>query len=412
MSEKIIIALIEPCYYGMGFVDAAINKGLDFVAIVSDKNNPKIYGYEGKFKDLIVADIREPGNIIKAIKESQYKKNLDAIIPATDYVVHIGAIVAKEFGLKHMPYEAIIKARLKDETRKGLQKNNLPNAKFFCVKNFEEAKVAANLIGYPVVLKPTNCACSQNVSLIYNESELSNAFQILVNFDESYLKFKVRKVFLVEEYIRGEEFSVEIFMNDGKILYAYVTEKIKTDPPYFVELAHIIPASIINKDQSDKLVKAAANYLNVLGLKDGVSHVEMRLSEKGPIIMEINPRPGGDRISQDLLPNAFGINSFATTIDWYLGHSLDVTPKKNLASAISFLTFKRNGIIKKVSGIENVSKMSGIVKNTINIKQGDMVKIPKSSDDRYGYIISIGKTPIEAKESVYRALEQVKIEME
>ena len=47
---------------------------------------------------------------------------------------------------------------------------------------------------------------------------------------------------LVEEYVEGPEFSVEVFLDDGIPRYASVTEKHKGPLPYFVELGHVVPS--------------------------------------------------------------------------------------------------------------------------------------------------------------------------
>jgi biotin carboxylase len=411
MTIKRTLGLIEPCYYGLGFVDAAFEAGYRIISIVSDKGNPQKYGYEGKYYDLIQADIRDADAIIKAIKSSPYNGKFDAILAANDYVSAIAAKVSEAFATKHIPYSAIIKARLKDETRKTIQNSNLPNAKFADITNLEEAQEAAKNIGYPVILKPTDGACSQNVFLVKNQNELVKAFGKVSGLGESYLNFKVRKKFLIEEYISGEEFSVEIFMLNGKAAFSSVTEKIKGEPPFFAEIAHIVPTSV-HTDKIGILTKAAEDYMNVLGLEDGCSHVEMRLSPKGPIVMEINPRPGGDQIARDLLINAFGVNLFSAVIDWHVGNTIDVKPKKHCASAIAFLTANKIGYVKAISGIEDASNSSGIVQCLIKAKIGDPVKPPESSDDRYGYVISVGNTPIEAKQATYEALAKIKFEIE
>ena len=404
------IALIEPCFYGLGFVDAAFEAGHKIVSIVSDEGNPKKYGYEGKYHDLIKADIRDADAIIKAIKDSPYNGKFDAILAANDYVVHIAAKVAETFATRHVPYSAVIKARLKDETRKALLEKNLPNAKFAIITNFEEAGKAAKDIGYPVIFKPTDGACSQNVFLIEDQKELAKVFDTVSGFNESYLNFKPRKRFLVEEYIIGEEFSVELFMLNGKAVFSSVTEKIKGEPPFFAEIAHVVPTSV-HTDKIGLLTKAAEDYMNALGLRDACSHVEMRLSSRGPIIMEINPRPGGDQIARDLLINAFGVNFFSATIDWHLGNRVDIKPKKNSASAIVFLTAGKAGNIKAINGVEEAVNIPGIIKSLIKAKVGDLVRPPESSDDRYGYLISVAKTPKEAKKIAFNAVDSIKFEI-
>jgi len=44
----------------------------------------------------------------------------------------------------------------------------------------------------------------------------------------SYIDFLLREEYLVEEYLEGQEFSVEIFINESSIAFAEVTEKTTT----------------------------------------------------------------------------------------------------------------------------------------------------------------------------------------
>lgn len=410
MAKKKTIAMIEPCYYGMGFVDVAYARGYDIISIVASEDNPKIFGYEGKYKDLIIADIREANSIIEAINNYPHKNDIDALIAANDYVTHIGSKVAEYFGLKHIPYKATNTARFKDKARNAYSKAGLPNAKHALASNFTQAKEVVKEIGYPVVVKPTNCACSQHVYLIENEIDLKKACDTLAEFDSTYLDFKPSSKFLIEEYITGEEFSVEMFMSQGKPIFSTVTEKIKSKPPYFVELGHVIPSST-HQDKIDELIDAATKAMLACGLTDGPAHVELRLSPKGPIVMETNARPGGDLIAQELLINAFDVNLFDATLDFYLDKPVSIKKRKNISSAIAYLVAPHDGQIIKGKGWENLSHNPDIVSSSFSIKEGDIVNFPKSSGDRLGHVIVNAPTPHEAKKKAFEIIDAIELEI-
>lgn len=48
---------------------------------------------------------------------------------------------------------------------------------------------------------------------------------IISDFKVTYMDFKVREEYLVEEYLEGQEFSVEIFLENSEPSFAVVTEK-------------------------------------------------------------------------------------------------------------------------------------------------------------------------------------------
>ncbi len=63
--------------------------------------------------------------------------------------------------------------------------------------------------------------------------------------------------------MRGQEYSIELFLNSGKTEFLEVTKKLKSKPPYFVELSHIIPAPIDNKSEVAKIAENGAKALGI-----------------------------------------------------------------------------------------------------------------------------------------------------
>ncbi len=407
--EKKTIALVEPCYYGVGLVESAYAREYDIIAIVSSAENPKTYGYEGKFKDLIIADIRSATSVSQTIDTYPHKDKFDAIIPGNDYVTPLTSEVAKYFGKKHISIEAEYTARYKDRQRIAYQKAGMPNAKFGKAKNIAEAQKLAEDIGYPIIVKPTHCACSQNVHKVDNDTRLKEIFAVLADFKTTYLDWNVHEEFLIEEYIEGPEFSVEIFMHNGEVLFASVTERIKTAPPFFVELGHVVPTSTYI-DKSEELIDASRQAMLAIGLGDGPAHIEFRISGRGPIIMETNARPGGDHIAQNLLINAFGINFFDAYLDFYLDNPIKIEPTKNKASSIAYLVATQNGQVKSIKGVDELDKNPQIVSHNFTVKEGDIIRLPEDSNDRLGYVISLADTPAEAKKLAFDAINTIVIE--
>lgn len=408
MNKKKIVAFVEPSFYGVGFVRAAFDLGHKIISIVSSENNPKEYGYEGLYDDIIIADVRDEQSIFNAIKNSKYYGKLDALIPAADYVSAITAKVDERLGLTGIPYEAEVKSRNKDLAREAYKEHGVPSAKFKKVKNYVEAIKAVEEIGYPVILKPTNCESSQNVFFITNNNELKNAVKCMENFKESYMGFKVREEFLIEEYLEGQEFSIEVFLHNGKEVFSSVTEKIVSKLPYFVEIAHVVPASI-NLDKQKDIIEVAISAVKALGIMNGSSHVEVKLSKTGPRLIEVNGRPGGDNISSDLLINALGIDLFKATINYYLGNTINLVPTQHKAAAVAYLIAKKDGILSKVNGLDDLKNNKNFVRYNMDLKSGDAIRMAQNSDERLGYIIVKGDIPKEAKNTALDLINSLEI---
>ncbi|WP_338555775.1 ATP-grasp domain-containing protein [Paenibacillus sp. KS-LC4] len=408
MTEPKIVAFVEPSFYGVSFARAAFQQGCKVISIVSSVDNPRLYGYEGIYHDLIVADIRDEESVYGAIRSSAYFGKLDALIPATDYASHLTAKVAERLGLRSVPYEAALKSRNKDLAREAYEAFGVPSAKYRKVRTYEEAEAAAREIGYPIVLKPTNCASSQNVYFISGQDELKAAMAIISDFKVTYMDFKVREEYLVEEYLEGQEFSVEIFLENSEPAFAVVTEKITSPLPYFVEVAHTLPTSV-HTDKQAEIIETAVSALRAIGITDGPSHVEVKLSEQGPRIIEVNGRPGGDNISSDLLVQALGVDFFEATVHYYLAEPVNVHASRSRAAAIAYLLAEKDGIVASVEGLEHLQTGEAVVRSHISVRQGDQISVAKSSDDRLGYVITVADTPQEAKQAALELINKVEL---
>jgi hypothetical protein len=113
--------------------------------------------------------------------------------------------------------------------------------------------------------------------------------------------YPVQETILVEQMITGQEYSVESLTQDGKTLFSSVTRKETTGPksqadsPYFVEMAHTVPAA--RDDAWDAVQRANVAMLDRLGVENGITHAEWRLDERGEArLMEVAARTPGDGI--------------------------------------------------------------------------------------------------------------------
>ncbi|WP_347553050.1 ATP-grasp domain-containing protein (plasmid) [Pseudalkalibacillus hwajinpoensis] len=409
MIEEKIVAFVEPSFYGIDFVERTHRKGCKVIAIGSSIDNPKKYGYENYYHDFLVADIRSVESIYNAIKESSYYGQIDALIPATDYASHLTAEVAERLSLKTISSQAANNARNKDLARDVYEQHKVPSAKYQKVSSLTEAIQAAKRIAYPVVLKPTNCASSQGVYFIENDKQLEVAFEKLREFKKTYMDFDVRNEYLIEEYLIGPEFSVEFFLKDNEVVFSSVTEKLTSDLPYFVEISHTVPTSVEN-DKIDDMIRVCVQALRAIGIDNGPSHVELKLTKDGPKIIEVNGRPGGDKISSELLHTTYGLDIFDETVNFYLDLPITETHLQKKATSIAYLTADREGIISFIEGEEDIANDLSILKYDITVKTGDKVKVPESSDDRLGYVITTGQNPEEAKHNAINLINRIKLQ--
>ncbi|MDF1573706.1 MAG: ATP-grasp domain-containing protein [Bacteroidales bacterium] len=119
-------------------------------------------------------------------------------------------------------------------------------------------------------------------------------------------------VFIIEEYIEGEEFAIDCYFNQqGKavilnILHHQFSSGADTSDRVYTTSLEIV---LKNKTRFENFLQSIGNQS---GLKNFPAHVEVRINNKGLIIpIEINPlRFGGWCTTADLLGIATGISPY------------------------------------------------------------------------------------------------------
>lgn len=405
---KKTILFVEPLFYGVNLLKEAKKMECIVVVIIKDIKNPINNNYEGLYDDYIIADTQDCLDILYKIRESKYDKNFDALIPASDYVTENAAIVAEQLGMRGASVVATKAARDKGLAQQIYVEKGVPCAKYAIVHDLDEAIREANRIGYPLVLKPQNACGSQNVCYISSERDLRNNFVVIENFKTSYLNYKIKDSYLLEEFLDGPEFSVEIYLENEKVLFSEVTEKEVSKLPYFVETMHVIPTSVL-QDKENELKDVAEQAVKALGFKSGVLHVEVKYCSTGAKIIEVNGRPGGDNITSDLLINAKNVNLYKSLICWYLKEEVKFEKLTNFASAIIYILPPKKGVVTDVRNLNAINNNRQVNRCGLEVKLPCKVDVAKDSDGRLGYIIVTEKTPCLAKKTAKKMLDDIEI---
>lgn len=379
-------------------------KEMGLKVVVVDMN-PDAVGFqiEGIEKEVIsTIDIPE---ILKAAK----RHSIDGIMTlATDMPMRAVAAVAKEMKLIGINEETAVKATNKAEMREALKKAGVPIPAFYKVSTKEEYLEAVKKIkesGYRCIIKPADNSGSRGIDLLkdYELETVEKAYK--------YSKESSRSGdLMVEEYMEGSEVSVETLSVNGVCHVIQITDKLTTDAPYFVEMGHSQPSchsEIIKKQIAE--VAVAANH--AIGILNGPSHTEIKITKDGPKVVELGARLGGDNITTYLTPLSTGIDMVECCIKIALGENADLLPKFHKASAIRYFRAEQ-GCIKDIQGLDEARKLPGVKQVYVVHGIGEKMNGIKCSGDRSGFVISQANTAENAVEICEKALDLIQIEME
>lgn len=281
--------------------------------------------------------------------------------------------VAEELNLIGNTTKSTILSTDKFEMRKALLTNNVSCPKFMIVK--ENIKDLKNIeIEFPCIVKPTDRSGSRGVTKVEKYDDLEIAIKKALS--ESF-----NKKVILEQYIGGKEYSMEFMSDNGNHTFLAVTEKFTTGAPNFIEKAHLQPARI-NNEILERAIEIAKNGLNALRVKNGASHIEIKVENNDIFIIEIGARMGGDFIGSDLVKLSTGIDFTELVLYKCLDKDIKINRLYNKNSFVYFI-FDEDDILK-VKNNYNILKPY-IVEENINIK--DRYNKVTDSSNRNGYIL-------------------------
>ena len=323
---------------------------------------------------------------------------------ATDMPMRGVSKASDKLHLHSISYATSFKATDKYEMIKAFKAYGVPSPWYFDVDSYEDLKALEGKVTFPCIIKPTDNAGSHGVAKVYDFEEL------LANYEYSHSCSRHGKV-IVEEYLDGPEVSVEVMVVKGKVNILQITDKITTGAPHFVEMGHTQPSRLPD-DTQRQIREVAEAACKSLGLDKGPAHVEMKVtSARGPVMIELGARMGGDNITTHLVPLSTGIDMVKATINVALGEEPDITPTLHCGSAIRYFEVPF-GTIKSIEGVEEAEKMPGVKQITFTKAAGQESTPIECSNDRIGFVIAQGATADEAAKNCEEAMKRVKISIE
>ncbi|MBV9791151.1 MAG: ATP-grasp domain-containing protein, partial [Chloroflexi bacterium] len=215
---------------------------------------------------------------------------------------------------------------------------------------------------------------------------------------------------LCEEYIDAPEFSVETFAWNGQIVCVGITQKHVSKPPFFVELGHVFPADLSEADarQIEETTRAA---LELLGNRNGPIHTEIKLTPRGCVIIEINPRLAGGMIPE-LVAQSTGIDLLTNQLLAASGVAPQLEPRRQAYAGIVFLTAPSAGVFGGVPQLDALRAQPGVVQAVVTKAVGQQVQPAHSAYDRLGYVILTAEDRATLAERLQQMRQQLEITVE
>lgn len=372
MNKKIMII-------GAGLLQSSIikrAKELGYTTICVD-GNPNAVGF--KYADYFnVINITDE----KACLEYAKEMNIDGVLTAaTDYGVLTTSYISKEMNLVGNRYEVCEIIKNKYSTRKVLADNNVDSmTEFYEITNINQIDNILKDINLPVIVKPCDGSGSRGIKKISDKFDLKEAC-------EDALECSLSKKVLIEQFIEGNEYGVESFVNDGDVNVLCIMNKTMTKDPVYAELGHCsksgLPLSV-----EEEIKRKVTDTIKALGITTGSVNMDLLVDDKYNIyIIDIGARMGGNLIGSHIVPLSTGIDYIGNMIKLALGENINLERTvfdKVIATRLLTLT---PGKVKKIEDMKDIEKLDNVEDLILNIKEGSIINEYRSNLDNCGYVV-------------------------
>lgn len=165
---------------------------------------------------------------------------------------------------------------------KILEECQIPRPAGHTVYTAEEAKKAANELGYPVLVRPSYVLGGQGMQIAINDEDVDEFIGIINRIAQEH-------PILVDKYLVGKEIEVDAVCDGDDILIPGIMEHIERAGIHSGDSISVYPAQSLGENVKAKIedyTKKLAQSLHVIGL----INIQFIVCQEEVYVIEVNPR--------------------------------------------------------------------------------------------------------------------------
>jgi biotin carboxylase len=361
---------------------------------------------------VVEVDTNDVRSVLRRAAALHAEQPFSGVITSCDYYLPSTARVARELGLPGVSPEAMMLAVRKDMVREACRRAGVLGPAFRVAARASEVLSFARDVGYPVVVKPVDLCASEKVALARGDVEAVRAFDEAIGDTLNSRGQPRQRIVLVESYIEGDELCVETISEAGRTTVLGISGKTLSAPPGFLEIGSHVPAAL-DETQARAVAEYVRSVLAAIGYGHGLAHVEVRLARSGPTLIEVNPRMGGDYVSE-LYEHTSGVDISALEVGLAIGAPSEhpsALPDVHGSAALACLLPPRAGRILRVDGAEALARDPRYRRVTIKPVCGLEVPEPRDNSSFIGFVIAVDRDGQRAREIALEGLARLRVVM-
>ncbi len=333
------------------------------------------------------------------------REQIDGIVTAgTDVAVITIGKVCDALGLRGLSYEAAEIATDKLRMKEAYEAYGVRSAKFRKIpfSRDDYSDIIADL-EFPLMFKSVDSSGSRGIVKVTSAEQFEHARNTVMENTRS-------DYFIVEEYIEGEEFGAQAFVQDGKLEFILPHGDYVFKGDTGVPIGHFAPYDLSPESLADARYQLE-QAVKAMKLNNCAINADFIMKDGRTYVLELGGRSGATCLAE-LTSIFFNFDYYEKIIRVAIGEKVDFTPQlaegqEGIPNASMLLMSDRDGHI--VSQENGNDPDSDIVDIQFDYKPGDPVHKFKVGPHRIGHVITKGKSLDEAVELLHKALDKINI---
>ncbi|MBB5874064.1 biotin carboxylase [Allocatelliglobosispora scoriae] len=355
-------------------------------------------------------DLRDTAAVVAAIEAEHRRDPFQAVLSGTEDGLVAAALATQRLGLPGTSPAAVWLLKDKSLLRGVLALAGLSPVRTATVTSADELAAFARFIDGPVIVKLVDGRGGRGVRRLDTEAGAADAWAEASRGAGDRM--------LAEEFLVGPELAVETFSAGGRHTVVAVAEKLVG--PDFTDRGYALPARL-DPEVRERVVELTVRLLNLVGLADGPSHTEIKVTPQGLRIIESHNRTCGPAMAE-LVRRVYGVDLLELAVGWPLGlvewgHSmpagLGAAAVRTVVPSVEAPTAGAASAGAASAGVVRSVRAPGElpgVEVRIPASVGEVVR--RATDRGCGEVWAVGADTAQAVERVESALAQVEVVVE
>ena len=163
-----------------------------------------------------------------------------------------------------------------------LESIGMKRPKAVSVNSTEEALIAAKILGYPVLLRPSYVIGGQGISVARSAEEIKEYMKII-------LSGGVSNSVLVDKYMPGTELEVDCISDGTTVLIPGIMEHVERAGIHSGDSIAVYPPYNLSDSMTKKVCEVSVKMAKGLGTK-GIVNIQYLVYDNELYVIEVNPR--------------------------------------------------------------------------------------------------------------------------